>query len=125
MLGLRQPRTPAPFRALPRVPWFGSWNPEALAAFGWPQTTANTIPFADEWSVMGIPAAWRCATLISSSVAGLPLFAYSEADDGSEARMDPTPPMLRDPWPLLTVFDWTFGVVWSLLLRGQCLRVAH
>jgi len=80
---------------------------------------AASIPYASDWSVMGIPAAWRCAMLVADSIASLPMLAYEESPDGEQARMTPTPTVLVEPWPLITYHDWHFGAVWSLLLRGD------
>jgi HK97 family phage portal protein len=83
------------------------------------QLEASTIPYYGEWAALGIPAAWRCATLVSDSVAGLPLFAYLQDATGNEARVDPNPDVLENPSPLLGRHNFFFGVVWSMLLRGD------
>jgi HK97 family phage portal protein len=120
MLGLRSPRRAAPFG----THWMGGWGtwPDAMRRVmkgGVPQPSETVLPSVADWSVMGIPAAWRCAVLVSDSIASLPMFAYSESDDGEEAKITPTPPVLMDPWPMISYHDWVFGVVWSLLLRGD------
>lgn len=59
--------------------------------------------------VLGIPAAWSCVTLISRSVARLPLFVYRRTgDDNKEVdRKHPLYPLLHDaPNPAMTSFSW-------------------
>lgn len=119
MLGLSAARRPAGFISPRDI--FKQWDAAQLRLLGWPapQATETLMPYVSDWTVLGIPAAWRCATLIADTVGGLPIYAYSPLPDGSEARLDPTPSMLSDPWPLITRQDWTSGIVFSLLLRGN------
>lgn len=120
MLGLRSPRALAGYQTDGTGHTFGLWDSlRNLPGFASPQTLSASMPYANDWAVMGIPAAWRCATLIAQSIASLPMLAYTQSDSGEQARVEPTPTVLANPWPMLTYLDWHFSVIWSLILRGN------
>lgn len=119
VLGLRSDRKPAPFPDKSGGQW-GWWEGlRALMTGTFPQPMDSVTPNASEWSVMGIPAAWRCLNMVADAAASLPMLAYLQTPDGSEARLDPSPPVLQDPWPLISYHNWVGGVIMSMVLRGD------
>ena len=117
LMGLTAPRSPAPFTSRPVAPW-GGWDPNSLAVLGYPPPPSTFMPVTEQ-SVMGVPAASMCHNLIVDGCGSLPMYGYTLAGDGSEARLDPTPDVLRDPWPMIPRHNWVAGVVSSMILRGN------
>lgn len=73
----------------------------------------------DRETALGVSAVWACVSLISDSVATLPLEAYRKTD-GTPARYSgPGLAWLDRPNPEQTLVDFKFGTVASLLLDGN------
>lgn len=64
---------------------------------------------------MGIPGAYRSATLISDLIGGLPWHAY-RARAGVLTQLDPNPPLLEQPYPaeerVDTFSSWALDLLW-------------
>lgn len=71
----------------------------------------------NETSALGLSAVWRATSLISQTIASLPLRSLRELDDGTRKR---TPSFLDDPGTAdgMTQFEWTETVLLYLLLHG-------
>jgi HK97 family phage portal protein len=65
-------------------------------------------------TALGIPALWRCATIISDSIASLPLVAYRQGN-----RVSPQPSILTMPDRTMTRMDMIASTVLSLLIDGN------
>ena len=63
-------------------------------------------------------AVQSCVRLLGESVASLPMNAYRKNGD-VRTEVTPAPPIVADPVPDLTGFDWKFQLVASLALRGN------
>jgi HK97 family phage portal protein len=66
---------------------------------------------------LSIPSVWRCVSLISGLMAGMPIHAYRDYD-----RL-PAPRLLTDPHPQLTRFDVWWQLLTDLLLNGNGLAI--
>jgi HK97 family phage portal protein len=75
----------------------------------------------DRDSMLGVSAVWACVSLISDSIATLPVKMYAPGVDGAadQPLSDPPPGWLEDPNPEQTIVDFKFGTVASLLLHGN------
>jgi HK97 family phage portal protein len=62
-------------------------------------------------------AVWACVNLIASSISTLPLYAYRR---GERDPLPDLPPILRQPSATMTLPDWLYAALQSLLLRGNC-----
>jgi HK97 family phage portal protein len=62
-------------------------------------------PLAPMWSsgdyrgALGLPGAWRAATLLADLIAGLPWHVYRDRPDGSSEKLPGLPPLLERPNP--------------------------
>lgn len=67
---------------------------------------------------------YACVRLIADQFASAPLHAYREAKDGSRERLTQQPPLLTQPTPTGSMFDWKYRAITSLLLRGNAVGLA-
>lgn len=72
-----------------------------------------------EKSALGLPAVYRAIALIAGTCAGLPLHAYREGANGVRERLSPQPPIIENPHPDLTQFEWLELVFVHLLGWGN------
>ena len=80
----------------------------------------SSMPPATEDNVLGIPPFGRGVDLIASAVAGVSLRAYRyDKTQQIDVRIEPPPPLLADPSPAQTPWDWAYGVVNDLILYGN------
>lgn len=96
---------------------------EQRAAFG---TYAAAIPPPGEIGVhvgpltaMQSMAVFRCVTILSDSVATLPLDAYRKPSERVRKLISPQPKIVARPWPYLTLSSWLWCVMQSLAVRGN------
>mgnify|MGYP002737219930 CR=1 FL=1 len=67
---------------------------------------------------MSIPAGWRCATLLSELLGGVPWHVYRESNGRAE-RLSPTPPLIERPDPrpntsrMDTMSSWALDLLWE------------
>ena len=107
------------------MPWWQPWTwgrveerealtlEQLLAETGAP--TAAGEPVTTD-SAMRLSTVWRCVTLLSDSVSTLPLHVRR----GDDPDPIPTPPLLQRPsGDFEELGDWLWGVMASLLLRGN------
>lgn len=74
----------------------------------------------NEGTTMGIPAAWRCMTFIANAVATTaPAYVDTSSTDDDNIRVDVTPAVVANPWPLMTPHEYWAAVVTSLVLYGN------
>lgn len=71
----------------------------------------------DRDSMLGVSAVWACVSLISDSIATLPLGVCKTVDGAPQAAQFPG--WLDEPNPEQTLIDFVFGTVASLLLHGN------
>lgn len=71
-----------------------------------------------EKTAMGLPAVYRCISLIAGTCAALPLHAYRDRD-GVRERMSAQPRIVAQPHPDLTPFEWAELVYVHLLGWGN------
>lgn len=111
--GTREPE-PAPWPAQ-GTPWWGPWTLPWASDGSANPTMIGT--YADATSAtLAIPAAWRATNLIAGFVAQMGLVSL----DGDPPRhIDQGRQLLNNPWPLISYFDWMFGVAASIVLRGN------
>jgi len=67
---------------------------------------------------MQIISVYSCVSLIADAVSTLPLYAYQRVG-GSRRPVDPTPPLIEQPFAEISRQDWLTQVMVSLLLRGN------
>jgi len=60
-----------------------------------------------------------CISLLSDGISTLPLQGLKKTKDRSKKLLDPTPPLIDNPWPEGTRQDFFTQVMVSLLLRGN------
>ena len=72
----------------------------------------------DRDTMLGVSAVWACVSLISDSVATLPLGVYTGDEGEAPIRAD-QPPWFDRPNPEQTMTDFKFGCVASMLLHGN------
>lgn len=100
-------------------------QPEVTRSLTWPDYTRFVPPlgsayssfagaYVSEQTTLGIPAAWRCVTLIADAIASSPLQAFK-----SDRVIAPTPALLKRPNQTMTRSEFLFSMVVSLLLRGN------
>jgi HK97 family phage portal protein len=67
-----------------------------------------------------IAAVYGCCGLLADSVASLPLRALdAPAHFVTSKERKTLPPLLENPYELISVTDWIVGAIWSLALRGN------
>ena len=100
-------------------------SPEVLKLFDAESTKAR--PSVDEKGSLAISSVWRAVTLISGTIASLPLKAYKsdgavreQMSDGSLASS-----LLSNPHPDMTQYEWLELLLGHVLLWGNayCLLV--
>lgn len=69
-------------------------------------------------SALRLAAVHACVRLLADSVSTLPLDVYRKVN-GASQPVDPTPVLIRDPLPEISVVDWLYQVMTSLALRGN------
>jgi HK97 family phage portal protein len=75
--------------------------------------------FLTESQALGIATVYTCISIISDAIATLPFQAYKRTKDNSKVIIDPTPPIIANPWPEGSVMDYVTQICVSLLLRGN------
>jgi phage portal protein BeeE len=68
-------------------------------------------------SAMRLSAVWACVRLLSDAVSTLPVHAYRR---GERDPLPDLPPLLRSPAAGMTLPDWLYGAMVSLLVAGNC-----
>jgi HK97 family phage portal protein len=86
------------------------------AYFGY--NPGEDVSWVSERAALGLSAFWRAGSLISGTIATLPLSSYRTSGEGE--RM-PVTSWLDDPGKAvdLTAFEWKEQVVWHLFLGGD------
>lgn len=110
-----------PQRTAPTSELISISDPVLAGYFGMSPTYAGVQ--VGEGSVMGISAFWRGVSLISGTIAGLPLKTYRDTAEGERQRLkswldDPAGPDGQTP------FEWKETCVLHMLLHGN-LYLAH
>src|SRR5215467_523975 len=124
MLGIRRARTPAPVPDS-RFASNGRWS----GAVGWIAQGGRLLPGAEitegfpasvatDETVLALPAAWRCANIITNGVGMLSIDAIDNREE-PPCKMEETPDVLADPWPVISPMNWKVQIILSLLLRGN------
>jgi HK97 family phage portal protein len=72
----------------------------------------------DTETTLSVPAIWRAVTMISDSIATLPLHAYRNG-----YRLEPTPRLLERPNPLETRVETIGAMVSALILHGNYVAI--
>jgi len=83
------------------------------------------IPMSKE---MTLSAVFRAVSLISSSIASLPIFVYKADDDDNKIEWKDNTLyslLLRKPNPLQTRFDYMKSMVKDMLLQGNAYSIIH
>lgn len=70
-------------------------------------------------SALRIAQVWACVQLVSDYIAGLPVATVTKQSDGEVVRNGQQPPLLAQPWPEFTQYEWFFAMHASLMLRGN------
>ena len=70
-------------------------------------------------SATPIDAVYACVGLLADSVASLPLRALDKPANAVDAKEVPLPPLLENPYELISPTDWWVGFIWALALRGN------
>ena len=94
------------------LPWGSSYIPTN----GQSGLTAAGLALTDD-AAMSISTVYTAVSILSDSVATLPLRTYKTGDVSKTIQ---SPPMLIDnPWPEGTMQDWLSQVMFSLAMRGN------
>ncbi len=70
-------------------------------------------------SATQIAAVYGCVSLLADSVASLPLRALDKPSQAIDAKEIALPPLLENPYELISPTDWWIGFIWALALRGN------
>ena len=70
-------------------------------------------------SAVQIDAVYACVGLLADSVASLPLRALDKPATAIDAKEIDLPPLLENPYELISPTDWWVGFIWGLALRGN------
>jgi HK97 family phage portal protein len=70
-------------------------------------------------SATQIAAVYGCCGLLADSVASLPLRALDAPAHIVTSKEIKTPPLLENPYELISLTDWLVCFIWSLALRGN------
>lgn len=70
-------------------------------------------------SATQIAAVYGCVSLLADSVASLPLRALDKPVTAIDAKEIDLPPLLENPYELISPTDWWVGFIWALALRGN------
>lgn len=70
-------------------------------------------------SATQIAAVYGCVSLLADSVASLPLRALDKPANQIDAKEIDLPPLLENPYELISPTDWWVGFIWALALRGN------
>jgi HK97 family phage portal protein len=66
---------------------------------------------------LGIPGAWRASMLLSDLLGQVPWNAYRQPIGKPEQKMEPTPPLLEQPFPpeprMATFSSWALDLIWE------------
>ena len=66
---------------------------------------------------LGIPGAWRASTLLSDLLGQVPWDAYRQPIGQPEVKLEPTPPLLEQPYPpeprMATFSSWALDLIWE------------
>lgn len=112
--GTREPE-PAPWPTQ-FGPWWGPWTSLPYSSDGSIAPQYSTT-WADATSAtLAIPAASRATNLIAGFVAQMGLRCL---DGDPPQHINQGRQLLNNPWPMITYFDWMFGVAASIVLRGN------
>jgi HK97 family phage portal protein len=87
-------------------------------ATGWPTRTPGTI--VTEYTVTGIPAAWKCLNFIANAVASC---APPIEFDSNQVRVDPLSPVVDRPWSFLGTHEYWAQAVTTVLLYGDFIGI--
>ena len=96
-------------------PSFSIGDP-ALAAWLGIGASTQAGTSVTETSALGLTAVYRSVSIISGTIAGLPLKTYRTLPDGTRERVST---FLDNPHPSLTPFEWVETVLVHLLLWGN------
>jgi HK97 family phage portal protein len=112
--GTRDP-LPAPWTTT-GGPWWGPWSQLPWSSDGSIDPAVINTARDAVASTLAIPAAWRATNLIAGFVAQMSLI---EMDDFPPSLSEDRNQLLENPWPLIGYFNWMFGCVASIVLRGN------
>lgn len=85
----------------------------------WSEVSAGGGGYGPHGSAMNLGAFYACVTLLSDTVAALPIKAYRNKGNVRVA-VDPQPKLMQDsPYPGLTWFDWLWMLMESLAVTGN------
>ena len=74
--------------------------------------------YVSDRTALRLAAVHACVRLLADSIASLPLDAYRRSD-GIRQEVNPTPPLVRQPFAGMNNFEGMFQVVTSLAMRGE------
>jgi HK97 family phage portal protein len=78
--------------------------------------TAAGVPVGTD-QALRLSAVWACVRLLADAVSTLPLDVYRRGDRDPLPEL---PPLLRQPAAGMSLNEWLYAVMASLLLRGNC-----
>lgn len=105
-------RDPVEDRSIDSADVWGAWRHDSE---GGDEATGVHV---NRDTALGISVVWSCVSLISDSIATLPVDTYTDNGDGSLKPYTPRPAWLDVPNPEQTRVEFIFGQVASLLLDG-------
>ena len=72
----------------------------------------------NESSALSLVAYYAAVRLLADTIASLPWDAYRRRG-GQQVELDPAPALLRDPYGMLTEYEWKHQMTVSLAMRGN------
>lgn len=103
-----------------RYPQFNNYVAPLSQLYGQTTITSSAGERIDEWTALGVSSVLSAVSLLSDSVASLPLRAY-EIDPAGGRKSVPVPQLLADPDPAsgTNSFEFVHTVMASLVLHGN------
>lgn len=76
-------------------------------------------PPVSDYQAMSNATVFSCVQLLASTIAMLPMVVYRDDAQGFPKKLDKQPPVISQPCPTLTAYDFKSMLVESLALRGN------
>lgn len=114
-------------RGLEKRVWSGggaNWGPYADGTIppNWwngPGMIGSSGQTVNADSALRIATVWACIQLVADYIAMLPVTTATPKPDGEIVKAGQVPPLLAQPWPEITQYEWFFQMQASLMLRGN------
>jgi HK97 family phage portal protein len=100
-------------------PQWGIYADGTIPPNTWTGSTNSSGQSVTPDSALRIATVWACVQLVSDYIAGMDVATVTKKPDGEVTRNGQQPPLLAQPWPEFTQYEWFFALQASLMLRGN------